>query len=185
MSNLKDENKKQSNTVKEGTEKYLDQQRQQIGNTTSNISSTINKVNDNFNEYQRTNNEIIEKGSDTTNKYQQETSNTIQSISNNTIGLQKNILNSYQSAFSRFLNDTSKSYWNNYLYPQRYTDVYNKTDQNITDNTINANRRINNIALASAETFNKSIEIAQKYYNESVQNYFNFVNKIEKSYNNQ
>jgi len=184
MSNLKDENRKQSNTIKEGTEKFLDQQRQQIENTTSNISSTTNKVNDNFNKYQRTNNEIIEKGIDTTNKYQQETINTIQSISNNSIELQKNILNTYQSAFSRFLNDTSKSYWNNYLYPQRYTDVYNKTNQNITNNTVNANRRINDLVLGSTETFNKSIEIAQKYYNEASQNYLNFVNKIEKSYYN-
>jgi hypothetical protein len=56
----------------------------------------------------------------------------------------------------------------------------------VTDNTVNATRRINyDIVLASAETFNKSIEITQKYYGESVQNYFNFVNKIEKSYYNQ
>ena len=60
MSNLKDENKKQSNTIKEGTENFLDQQRQQMANTTSNISNTTNRVNDNFNEYQKTNNEIIE-----------------------------------------------------------------------------------------------------------------------------
>ena len=55
----------------------------------------------------------------------------------------------------------------------------------MTDNTVNATRRINDFVLASAETFNKSIEIAQKYYNESAQNYLNFVNKIEKSYYNQ
>jgi len=49
-----------------------------------------NTVNDNFNVYQKTNNEIIEKGIDTTNKYQQQTINTIQSISNNNpIELQK------------------------------------------------------------------------------------------------
>jgi hypothetical protein len=65
------------------------------------------------------------------------------------------------------------------MYPERYDDVYNKTSQNITDNTINANRRIKNIVLGSTETFNNSREIAQKYYNESIQNYFNFVNKIE------
>ncbi len=54
----------------------------------------------------------------------------------------------------------------------------------MTDNTVNATRKINDVALASAEAFNKSIEIAQKYYNEAAQNYFNFVNKIEKSYYN-
>ena len=54
----------------------------------------------------------------------------------------------------------------------------------VTNNTVNATRRINDVALASAEAFNKSIEIAQKYYNEAAQNYLNFVNKIEKSYYN-
>jgi rubrerythrin len=130
---------------------------------------------------------VLPKGKlsyNTSNKYQQESINTIQSITNNTIELQKNFANTFQSVFSKFIDDTSKSYWNNYLYPQRYTDVYNKSNQNVTDNTVNATRRINDVVLASTETFNKSIEIAQKYYNEAAQNYFNFVNKIEKSYYN-
>lgn len=38
MTNLENENKKQTNNVKEETGKFLDQQRQQITNTTSNIS---------------------------------------------------------------------------------------------------------------------------------------------------
>ena len=38
MVNLKDENKKQSEIIKEGTKKFLDNQRQQLENTTSNIS---------------------------------------------------------------------------------------------------------------------------------------------------
>ena len=185
MTNLENENKKQSNTIKEETGKFLDQQRQQIENTTSTISDTTNKVANNVNEYQQTNRAILDKNIDASNKYQQESINTLQSITNNTIELQKNFANTFQSVFSKFLDNTSKSYWNNYLYPQRYTDVYNKTNQNVTDNTVNATRRINDIALASAETFNKSIEIAQKYYNEAAQNYLNFVNKIEKSYYNQ
>jgi hypothetical protein len=37
------------------------------------------------------------------------------------------------------------------MYPERYGDVYNKTSQNITDNTINANRRIKVIVLGSTE----------------------------------
>jgi hypothetical protein len=184
MTNLKNENKTVNNDIKEGTEKFLDQQRQQIENTTSNISDTTNKVTNSVNEYQQTNKAILDKSIDTSNKYQQETINTIQSITNNTIELQKNFANTIQSVFSKFIDDTSKSYWNNYLYPQRYTDVYNKTNQNITNNTVNATRTINDVALASAETLHKSIEIAQKYYNEASQNYLNFVNKIEKSYYN-
>ena len=184
MTNLENEIKKQSNNIKEETGKFLDQQRQQIANTTSNISDTTNKVTNSVNEYQQTNRAILDKSIDTSNKYQQESINTIQSITNNTIEFQKNFANIFQSVLSKFIDDTSKSYWNNYLYPQRYTDVYNKTNQNVTDNTVNATRRINDVALESAETFNKSIEIAQKYYNEAAQNYLNFVNKIEKSYYN-
>jgi hypothetical protein len=150
----------------------------------SNISDTTNKVTNSVNEYQQTNREILEKSIDTSNKYQQETNNTIQLITNNTIELQKNFANTFQSVFSKFIDDTSKSYWNNYLYPQRYTDVYNKSNKNVTDNTVNPTRRINDVVLASTETFNKSIEIAQKYYNDAAQNYLNFVNKIEKSYYN-
>ena len=184
MTNLENENKKVNNDTKEGTGKFLNQQRQQIANTTSNISDTTNKVTNSVNEYQQTNKAILDKSIDTSNKYQQETINSIQSITNNTIELQKNFVNTFQSVFSKFIDETSKSYWNNYLYPQRYTDVYNKSNQNVTNNTINATRRTNDVVLASAETFNKSIEIAQKYYNEAVQIYFNFVNKIEKSYYN-
>jgi hypothetical protein len=184
MTNLENENKKQSNISKEETGKFLDQQRQQIANTTSNISDTTNNVTNNVNEYQQTNKAILDKSIETSNKYQQEAINTIQSITNNTIEFQKNFANIFQSVFSKFIDDTSKSYWNNYLYPQRYTDVYNKTNKYVTNTTVNATRRINDIALASAEAFNKSIEIAQKYYNEAAQNYLNFVNRIEKSYYN-
>jgi hypothetical protein len=56
--------------------------------------------------------------------------------------------------------------------------------QTMTDSTVKCTQRINNVALASAETFNKSIEIAQKYFSEVAQNYLNFVNKIEKTYYN-
>ena len=64
--------------------------------------------------------------------------------------------------------------------PQRYTDIYNKTNQTIRDNTVTATNRINDAVLAFTETFNKSIEIAQKYYNDSIQTYFNFLKKIER-----
>jgi hypothetical protein len=163
MINVKEENKnKQNSNIKEGTNEFLNNQRQQLENTTSTISESTNKINDNINEYQRINKEIFEKNIDTSNKYQQETINTIQAISNNYVELQNNILNTYQSAFSRYLDDVSKSNWNNFRFPERYTEIYNKTNQTITDNTINYTQRINEFALASTETFNKSIEIAQK-----------------------
>ena len=72
MTNLENENKKQSNIIKEETGKFLDQQKQQIENTTSTISDTTNKVTNSVNEYQQTNRAILDKSIDTSNKYQQE-----------------------------------------------------------------------------------------------------------------
>ena len=79
------------------------------------------------NEYQKSNNEILENTIDTTNKYQQQTINTIKSITNNFVELQKNLLDTYQSVVSRFLGDASESYRNNFTSLQRYADIYNKT----------------------------------------------------------
>jgi exonuclease VII large subunit len=186
MTNLENDNKTVNNDLKEGTKKFLDQQRQQIENTTSNLSDTTNNVTTNsVNEYQQTNKAILDKSIDASNKYQQETNNTIQSIYNTYVELQKNFANTFQSVFSKFIDETFKSYWNNFLSPQGYIYMYNKTNQNVTDNTVNATNKINDVVLAYTETFNKSIEIAQKYYNEAAKNYFNFINKIEKSYYNQ
>jgi hypothetical protein len=182
MVNGKEENKKQSNNIKEGTNELLDDQRQQLENTTSSISETTSNINNNINQYQDANRAILDKSIDTANRYQKQTIDTAQSIFNNYLELQKNIVNNFQSVFYRFLDNTSKSYWNNFQYPRQYTDAYNNTNQTITNNTTNYTQRVNDFALTSTETFNKSIEIAQKYYNESVQNYFNFVNKIGRSY---
>ncbi len=188
MLNVQEENKNKqnNNNIKEETTKeFLDNQTQQLKNTTSTISETTNNGIDNINEYQTANKAILEKSIDLADKNGQQFINTMQSISNSYGELQNNILNTYKSVFSRFLDGVSKSNWNNFGFPERYIDVYNKTNQTITDNTINCTRRLNEFALTSTESYNKSIEIAQKYYNEFVQNYFNFVNKIGKSYYNQ
>ena len=72
------ENKQSNNNIKEETNEFLDNQRQQIENTTSTVSETTNKINnDNINEYQTANKAILDKRIDTSNKYQQETINTI------------------------------------------------------------------------------------------------------------
>jgi hypothetical protein len=229
LTNLKkEENKKlNNNNIKEGTEEFLDkdkdkdkqqienitstiseithpvteallaEEKQQIENITSTISEATDQVTENINEYQEKNREILGESIEATNKYQQESINTIQSFSNNynniiqsfsnnNIELQKNLLNTFNSVGARFLdNALDNSYWNNFIYPRRYTDIYNKTNQNIKDNTVNATRRLNEFVMASTEAFSKSIEIAQKYYDESLQNYFNFKNKVGKSFSNQ
>lgn len=59
--------------------KTLNEQRQQIENTASNIVDTTNKVTNTINESQKINNQNIEKNSYIT-KYPQQTINTVQSI---------------------------------------------------------------------------------------------------------
>ena len=79
--------------------------------------------------------------------------------------------------------DSSSKSRNNFIIPSKYTIVYNKINQNLTDNTTNAINRVNDIILGYSEIFNKSIEVSQKYYNDSIQYYFNFINKGERPYN--
>ncbi|HJT84069.1 MAG TPA: hypothetical protein VJ697_06265, partial [Nitrososphaeraceae archaeon] len=78
--------------VKEKTNKYLDNQTQQIKNKTSTISETTNKINNNINQNQDINKAYLDKNINTAaNNFQQVTTNTSQSIFNNYIELQKNI----------------------------------------------------------------------------------------------
>jgi vacuolar-type H+-ATPase subunit H len=53
MSSTKKDNiKETTNQLKESTDNYLEQQRQQYKDTKSNISETTNKINQNVNSYQ-------------------------------------------------------------------------------------------------------------------------------------
>ena len=182
MVNLKEETKKQINDIKEENKDFLESQNRELENITSNISETTTKINENIDQYQRTNQAIIENSIATSNEYRQETSESIKSISNNFNELKNDIFNTYQSAFNRFLSNSTKSYWDNFVIPQIYTEIFNKNNQSIIDNAINATRKSHELILASTEILNKSIEIAQNCYNESIQNYFNFINKLRRSF---
>ena len=47
--------------------------------------------------------------------------------------------------------------------------------------SINATNFLNEIAVGGSENFNKSIELTQRYYNDIMQNNFNYARKIERS----
>ena len=184
MASSENENNIENKTKNVGeTQKQLDQQKQQINDFKESISDAKNKFNENISENQQRTKEFIEKNVDATNKYQQDTINTVQTITNNFVELQKNLLDTYQSLIFKFLGDTSKSFGHSATSPKRYADIYNKTNQTITDTTIDTSNKINEVVLGSTETFNKSIEIAQKYYTDSIQNFFNFLKKIERTSN--
>ena len=115
-------------------------------------------------------------------KNQEQISKTIQEILNNTIELQKNVFDTYQSSYTQFFdNINNNSYWKNFNIPQRYSETYNTLNKNLQDYTVNATNCINKIAVGSIENFNKSIELTQRYYNDIVQNNFDYARKIERS----
>jgi gas vesicle protein len=190
MSSTKKDNivKESNDQINEIVDKSLEQQKQQYKDTASNISQTTHKINQSVNKFQEDNRRIFENNVDTFRKYEEQFSKTIQEISNNAIELQKNIFNTYQSSYSQFFDNISnnnKSYWKNFSTPQRYSEIYNTLNRNIQDNTVNATNFINEITVGSIENFNKSVEITQRYYNDIVQNNFDYAKKIERSYNRQ
>ena len=128
------------------------------------------------------NNEIL-KSIDTSNKYQQQTINRVQTMLSNYMELQNNIFNNYQAIFSQLIDDASKSYWNNFIIGERYTGAYKMNDNKESDTTKDMTSTINDYMLKYTDTFNKSLELFQKYYNEGIQNYFNSINTSGKSYN--
>jgi hypothetical protein len=128
------------------------------------------------------NNEIL-KSIDTSNKYQQQTINRVQTMLSNYMELQNNIFNNYQAIFSKLIDDTSKSYWNSFIIGERYISAYKMNDNKESGTTKDVTSTINDYMLKYTDTFNKSLELFQKYYNEGIQNYFNIINTSGKSYN--
>ena len=185
MSSQNKENTKQIKNIKEQTNnKTTDQeQEQQIEDTQKSTMSdttiTNNKTeSNNINEYQHPNKAILDNSIDTTNKYELQTINSIQSFSDNSISIQQNIFTTFQSGYSKFITNIFKSYWNNFLFPTPYLKLYNNTNQIIIDNTINTSRMLNDLLESHIEPFNISVELAHKYYNNGIRNYFNFSKKI-------
>jgi hypothetical protein len=186
MSSTKKDNIKEESTAnqfKETTDRYLEQQKQQYKDTASNVSDTTEKINQNVNKFQEDNRRIFEKNADTFRRYQEQINKTIQETSNNAIELQRNVFDTYQSLYTQFLDNINKS-WKNFNIPQRYSETLNTVDKNIQDYTINSTNFINEIAVGGIENFNKAIELTQRYYNDLVQNNYNYARKIERSYNN-
>ena len=71
----------------------------------------------------------------------------------------------------------------NFSIGERYINAYKMNDNKKSDNSKDETVTINDSMLRYTDTFNKSLELFQKYYNEGIQNYFNSINTSGKSYN--
>ena len=159
-----------------------EQQAQQIAEhiiaTTATISKTTNEVTSRINENQKINKALLNKSIDITNRYQQQIIKAIKVSTDNYNLLQNNILNTYQSAFSKFINNTSDDNKSYNFAALEQLKVYNKINQNMIDNAINNTRTIHELLTEYIEIFNKSIELGQEYYRDGIKNNFNFGKKI-------
>lgn len=74
--------------------------------------------------------------------------------------------------------------YNNREILSKYTETYNIINKNITENVTNRTNFINEDVIENIESFYKSIEIIQKYFNNAIQNYFNYLRNLERSITN-
>ncbi|MDR4512749.1 MAG: hypothetical protein MRJ93_13710 [Nitrososphaeraceae archaeon] len=91
-------------------------------------------------------------------------------------GIQKNILYSYQSLYGQFLESIPKIYWNNSRIQERFIETYNTISKNIFDNLVNKTNIINETIFGDIQRFSKNMESANRYYNDTAKNYFNYQN---------
>ena len=122
-STKKDEVKESTNQFKESTDRYLEQQRQLVKDTTSNLSQTKEKINESVNKFQDENRRIGERYADTFWKSQGQISAATQETSINNIGLQKNFCNTFHSSWVQFLDTISKSS-ENFKTPEKWYEIY-------------------------------------------------------------
>ena len=70
----------------------------------------------------------------------------------------------------------------NFKIPERYSETYDTLNKKRTRDTVNAINFVNKIVVGGIENFNRTIELSQRYYNDIMQNTFNYASKIERSY---
>jgi hypothetical protein len=147
------------------------------------MSTNTNEIAKSINKFQDESRKIYENNIERINQYQNQIIDTSKHIADNYIELQKNTVNIYQSAYSQILENLSHSYWKDSNIPERFTDAYNTINKNILDNITDTTNFINEIVSRNIETANKSIEYAQRYFNDTTRNYFNYIRKLERPYN--
>ena len=86
----------------------------------------------------------------------------------NYMELQNNIFNHYQAIFSKLIDDTSKSYWNNFIIGERQTGAYKMNDNKESDTTKDVTRTIDDYMLKYTDTLtnpqNSSKNIIMKVF---------------------
>ena len=147
------------------------------------MSTNTNEIAKSINKFQDESRKIYENNVERINQYQNQIIETSKHIADNYIELQKNTVNIYKSLYSQVLENLSHSYWKDSNIPERFTEAYNTINKKTLDNITDTTNFINEFVLRNLETANKSIEYAQRYFNDTTRNYFNYIRKLERPYN--
>ena len=178
---IESDNKQIQNKSNNPSQQQKEQHAQQIAEhtiaTTATISKTTNEDIRRIHENQKITKAILDKSTDIANRHQQQIIKAIKVSTDNYNLLQNNILNTYQSAFSKFINNTSDENKSYNVAVLEQIKVFNKINQNVIDNAINNTRTIHELLTEYIEIVNKSIDLGQEYYRDGIKNYFNFGKK--------
>ncbi|MGN6709055.1 MAG: hypothetical protein ACTHKF_06880 [Candidatus Nitrosocosmicus sp.] len=77
------------------------------------------------------------------------------------IEFQNQSLYSFQSAFSKFVENTGNMFWNSQAYCTNLQDMYSKMALLYTENTVALTKMFNDIAVASADTFKSFFNVSK------------------------
>jgi hypothetical protein len=92
------------------------------------------------------------------NEYQEQTIQVTIEIADNYLESQKEIINSFQSAWVPAIERAYAVFWNYWMSPRMFTDIYARTVSSIADNTIAAIRLVNNNVFSNLDAFKTSIQ---------------------------
>ena len=104
-------------------------------------------------------------------------------MSFNYIEFQKNMLNTCQSAYLQTIDEMFRSYWNNFMFPERMTETYNKLNENSNKTNISNIQTTNDVIINTIDTFNTTSDLMKKYVQDLAQMYFNYIKSVERSTN--
>ncbi|HET8793950.1 MAG TPA: hypothetical protein VFM31_09155 [Nitrososphaeraceae archaeon] len=99
------------------------------------------------------------------------------------ITFHRNMINTYNSIFSKMLQGISNSYNNGFLtFNERFADYSSEIENvyiSIIGNRDKSLKLIDDIITKNLDTFIKSIEFTQKFYNDIIQSYLNSIKKAD------
>ena len=159
------------NILKENTESHS--KTAKIESVKNNNTETSQKINE----------KIMPQYANTLKEYQKQTIQCIKDITCNYIEFQKNMTSSYQSGYLQFLDQAFRNYWNNFMVPERMTEVFNKLNENNNNTTLNNIQSANNVCIDSIDAFNKTYDFMNKYYKDFAQIHHNYIKSLERSTN--